>query len=82
MWQGKNCNCTKQEVADLVGLLINDESGVVDVSSENTAATEDICTVPHGFVSEPLAPSCLRACWHGAGAWQLQAAPLQLVLTS
>ena len=52
--QGHNCNCTKQEVADLVGLIINDDSDVVDVTSETSQPTQDICQdVPHGFVSEP-----------------------------
>ena len=52
--QGHNCNCTRQEVADLVGLIINDDSQVVDVTGETSQPTEGICQdVPHGFVSEP-----------------------------
>ena len=37
-----------------MGLILNDDSQVVDVTSETAPPTEDICQdIPHGFVSEP-----------------------------
>ena len=76
--QGHNCNCTKQEVADLVGLIINDDSDVVDVTSETSQPTQDICQdVPHGFVSEPR---ILSQCWH-VNALQGLCLPMQASTT-
>ena len=67
MLQGQNCNCTKQEVANLVGLVLNDDSSVVtiDDTASSADANDNICqaAIPHGFISAPCTRSaCLHAC--------------------
>ena len=52
--QGENCNCTREEVAQLVGLLLNQDSDVVDLNT-SSSTTNDVCqaAIPHGFISAP-----------------------------